>query len=166
MLIVILYMFFFSLYFCNIIHAYSIAARSRLKKKYNFIIMKNKKAITRILTLIVFLCISAFSIRAGEEAINIHHVGHHGTHSQYYPPADMPEAYFDSNDMQIILVGDGFADYYDVEVVSLGSMLTVISTQVDGFGDSIDVSSLPDGDYRIVITSSNNNVYEGDFAIE
>lgn len=78
----------------------------------------------------------------------------------------MPEVHFNSNDMQIFLVGDGFADYYDVEIVSLGSMLTVISTQIDGYGDSIDVSSLAIGDYRIVITSSNNNVFEGDFDIE
>ena len=89
-----------------------------------------------------------------------------GSHSEYYPPADMPVVYFDSSDLQIILVGDGFADYYDVEIVSLGSMLTVIGTQMDGYGDNIDVSTLPIGDYRIVITSSNNNVYEGDFAIE
>ena len=104
--------------------------------------------------------------RDGEEKLNIQYVGHHGTHSEYYPPADMPEVYFDDVAMEIIIVGDGFADYYDVEIVSLGSMLTVIGTQIDGYGDSIDVSSLSDGDYRLVITSSNNNVYEGDFAIE
>jgi hypothetical protein len=78
----------------------------------------------------------------------------------------MPEVCFDSNDMEIIIVADGFADYYDVEIVSLGSGLTLISTQVDGYGDNVDVSTLPIGDYRIVITSSNNNVYEGHFEIE
>ena len=75
----------------------------------------------------------------------------------------MPEAFYDSDLQEIIIVADGFADYYDVEIVSLGSMLTVIGTQVDGYGDTIDVSSLSDGDYTIVITSSNNNIFEGDF---
>ena len=107
----------------------------------------------------------AFAFRGDGEEIIIHkHLG--DGHLEQNIPADMPEVYFNSSDMEIIIVGDGFATYYDVEIVSLGSMLTVISTQVDGFGDSIDVSSLPDGDYRIVITLSNNNVYEGDFAIE
>ena len=99
-------------------------------------------------------------------SINLQHQNQHDNHSEYYPPADMPEVCFDSNDMEIIIVADGFADYYDVEIVSLGSGLTLIGTQVDGYGDSIDVSSLLIGDYRIVITSSNNNVYSGYFAIE
>ena len=42
-------------------------------------------------------------------------------------------------------------------------MIAVISTQVDGDGDNIDVSSLPDDNYTIVITSSNNNEYVGQF---
>ena len=100
----------------------------------------------------------------GQTAITLEHKG--DGHLEHFIPADMPEAYFDDVAMEIIIVGDGFADYYDVEIVSLGSMLTVIGTQIDGYGDSIDVSSLPDGDYRLVITSSNNNVFEGDFAIE
>jgi hypothetical protein len=104
--------------------------------------------------------------RDGEEKLNLQYVGHHGTHTEYYPPADMPDVYFDDDELEIIIVGDGFADYYDIEIVSLGSMLTVISTQIDGYGDSIDVSSLAIGDYRILITSSNNNEFEGDFAIE
>ena len=119
------------------------------------------------LILVTLFVMSSFGVssqtRDGEEKLNLQYVGHHGTHSEYYPPADMPDVYFDDDELEIIIVGDGFADYYDVEIVSLGSMLTVISTQVDGYGDSIDVSSLPEGDYRIVITSSNNNIFEGDF---
>lgn len=46
-------------------------------------------------------------------------------------------------------------------------ILTILlAAAVTGCGDNIDVSSLPIGDYRIVITSSNNNVFEGDFEIE
>ena len=114
----------------------------------------------------LFLLFIPFYLYADRDEIVLRPDGHQPNHSEYYPPADMPEVYFDDVAMEIIIVGDGFADYYDVEIVSLGSMLTVIGTQVDGYGDSIDLSSLPEGDYRLVITSSNNNVYEGDFAIE
>ncbi|MBQ3730806.1 MAG: hypothetical protein IJS04_02790 [Muribaculaceae bacterium] len=75
----------------------------------------------------------------------------------------MPEVYFDSDDQEIILVADGYADYYDVDIISLSTMIAVISTQVDGYGDSIDVSSLPDDNYKIVIVSSCNNMYQGYF---
>ena len=97
--------------------------------------------------------------------INMQHQTH-DDHSEYYPPADMPEVYIDFEDMEIIIVGDGFADYYDVDIVSMVSMQSVIYTQIGGYGDSIDISSLPDAYYRIVIQSSNNNVYEGYFLWE
>ena len=99
----------------------------------------------------------------GDEVINMQHIGNHGDHSEYYPPADMPEVYYDSDNLEIIIVADGFASYYDVDIVSQSTLLAVISTQIDGYGDSIDVSSLPDDNYTIVITSSNNNQYEGQF---
>lgn len=86
-----------------------------------------------------------------------------GTHLEQPTPADMPEAYYDTNTEEIIIVADGFSSYYDVDIVSLSTTIAMISTQVDGYGDSIDVSSLSDDSYRIVITSSNNNVYEGNF---
>jgi hypothetical protein len=100
---------------------------------------------------------------ADEAQINLKHQHNQGNHSEYYQPADMPEVYFDSDLQEIILYADGNADYYDVDIVSLSTTIAMISTQVDGYGDSIDVSSLPDDSYRIVITSSNNNVYEGQF---
>ena len=68
--------------------------------------------------------------------------------------------------MEIIIVGDGFADYYDVDIVSMVTMQSVISTQISGYGDTIDISSLPDAYYRIVIHTSYNNVYDGFFTIE
>lgn len=116
----------------------------------------------KIFFIIVFVtqCLVLFG---SPEKIVIHDPNEQPDHIEYYPPADMPEVYFDTDNLEIIIVADGFATYYDVEIVSLGSMLTVISTQIDGYGDSIDVSSLAIGDYRIVITSSNNNVFEGDF---
>lgn len=78
----------------------------------------------------------------------------------------MPEAFFDSDVLQIILVADGFANFYDVEITLTTGNVPLISTQVDGYGDTIDVSSLPEGYYNITITSSNNNQYVGTFSIE
>ena len=108
----------------------------------------------------VFLTLSADDPSVAN--INLQHTSH-DNHSEYYPPADMPEVYFDYNNLEIILVADGFADYYDVNIISQSTQLAVISTQVDGYGDTIDVSSLPDDDYTIIITSSNNNEYVGQF---
>ena len=89
-----------------------------------------------------------------------------GAHSEYYPPADMPEVYYDSDNQEIILVADGFSLYYNVEVTQTGYNVPMISTQVDGYGDTIDVSSLPDGYYTITITSEFKNQYGGTFQIE
>ena len=121
----------------------------------------NKKQLAFFI--VMLLCGIPMSFGRNEEVINMQHIGHHNDHSEYYPPADMPEVYFDSNDLEIIIVGDGFADYYDVNIVSHSTLLAVISTQVDGYGDIIDVSSLPEDDYTILITSSNDNQYEGQF---
>ncbi len=76
--------------------------------------------------------------------------------------ADMPDAvYYDFDEMEIIIEADGVSQYYDVEIVSDSLNQTVISTQVSGYGDTIDVSSLPTGSYTIVITSQFHNTYEG-----
>ena len=124
--------------------------------------MEQKRLVTSVLVL-MFSCMNLCNIYADEADINIQYVGHHGTHSEYYPPADMPEVYYDSDNQEIIIVADGFSSYYDVDIVSESTLMIVISTQVDGYGDSIDISSLPDDNYTIVITSSNNNEYVGQF---
>ena len=103
---------------------------------------------------------------ASVASINMHHNGSHGTHSEHYLPADMPIVYFDSDAMEIIIEADGFAGYYNVEVRLMPSSDPVILTQIDGYGDTIDISALPDAYYQIIITSSNNNVFEGTFLIE
>ena len=118
-----------------------------------------KKYLT--ILLLLFLC---FDVAANK--IGLYQNGQMPTHSEYYPPADMPEAFFDSDNMEISIVADGFASYYYVEIFQTGYTVPVISTQIDGYGDTIDVSSLSDGDYTIVITSEYNNVYYGYFAIE
>ena len=113
----------------------------------------------------VFALSASSQTRDGEAKLNIQHVGHHGDHSQYYPPADMPEVYLDSDEMEIIIVADGFSSYYDVLIIRNSTNQTMVSTQISGYGDSIDISSLPSDNYIIVITSEYNNVFQGQFSI-
>jgi len=115
--------------------------------------------------LLFFICAitNCFVLWANYSPIVIQNGGAGPDHNEHYAPADMPEVYFDSDTQEIIIVADGFSAYYDVDIISQSSMLSVISTQVDGYGDSIDVSSLPDDNYTIVITSEFNNVYQGQF---
>ena len=115
-----------------------------------------------ILSFIFSVFLTLFADDPTVANINLQH-RNHDNHSEYYPPADMPEVYYDSDNLEIIIVADGFASYYDVDIISQSTQLAVISTQIGGYGDTIDVSSLPDDDYTIIITSSNNNEYEGQF---
>ena len=121
----------------------------------------NHKIILSIL-LFISVCLSTNADDAANH-IRIQQVPHGGTHLEDYPPADMPEVYYDSDNLEIIIVADGYADYYDVNIISQSTQLAVISTQIGGYGDTIDVYSLPDDDYTILITSSNNNQYVGQF---
>ena len=119
----------------------------------------------RFFLLLVFTLLS-FNLMGDNESqqqISLQHQHQQGNHNEYYPPADMPEVYFDSDLQEITIYADGYADYYDVDIISLSTMIAVISTQVDGCGDSIDVSPLPNDNYKIVIVSSCNNMYEGYF---
>ena len=59
-------------------------------------------------------------------------------------PADQPDVYYDETYEQIIIDGTGEATYYDVEITSLSTFDVVLSTQVNGNYDTINVSSLPD----------------------
>ena len=78
-------------------------------------------------------------------------------------PADMPDVYHDTTNQDIIIDGLGVVDYYDVEIASATSFITVITTQVNGSYDTIDISSLPQGEYVITIESPWGNIYEGFF---
>lgn len=81
-------------------------------------------------------------------------------------PADQPEVYYDSSNLEIIIEADGFACYYDVEIYPANSAIPIISIQIDGYGDTIDISSLLADDYTIIIYSPYNNQFEGGFTIE
>ena len=88
-----------------------------------------------------------------------------GSHLENYAPADMPDVYYDSDEDEIIIIADGFSSYYDVYIIRNTPYQTVISTQVSGYGDTIDISSLSDGSYTIVIISEFLNEFEGQFVI-
>ena len=118
---------------------------------------------TRIISFLL-LMIVGFEFLEGRQ-IEIHQNGLHPAHSGLpIWPADQPDVYYDDDEQEIIIDGPGSeASYYDVDIVSLSTLDTVLSTQVNGTYDTIDVSSLPDDNYKIVITSSNFNEYEGYF---
>ena len=114
-------------------------------------------------SILFFFVSSLMQIAAVNEEIVLSNCSNQHNHNDYYPPADMPEVYYDADLLEIIIYADGFAGYYDLDIISLSTMSAHISTRISGYGEIIDISLLPDDDYKIVITSSNNNVYEGQF---
>ena len=114
--------------------------------------------------LLVLLSLSSLLCLARDEAnINLHYPGNNHTHFDQPVPVDMPAAYCDVDTHLITIVGEGIVDYYDVEIISQKTNHSVLYTKISGYGDIIDVSYLPEAYYRIVIHSSNNNVFEGYF---
>ena len=97
--------------------------------------------------------------------INIRHKPHGGTHLDQPVLADQPDVFLDTGNAVIIIDGGGEVSYYDVEIESMTTWLTVISTQVSGSYDTIDISSLTAGDYCITITSPTGHEFEGEFTI-
>ena len=76
----------------------------------------------------------------------------------------MPDVYYNNSTQTLIIDGTGEVNYYDVEVISLTTLDTEISTQVNGYYDTIDVSSLPEGEYAITIDAPTGNSFEGFFS--
>jgi len=118
---------------------------------------------------LLFTCVCAllvcFNMYADDAIyhINIQQVPHGGTHHDLPMPADVPDVYYDSTNQCIIIDGSGCVSYYDVEITSLSSWTVYVSTQVSGYYDTIDISSLPQDDYVITIDSPLGNFYEGFF---
>lgn len=125
--------------------------------------MRTIKGFVTVLALSAFIGIN---VCHGEEVVNIQYIGHHNDHLEHFSPFDQPDVYYDNVNQAIIIDGDGAVDYYDVEIASVTNFVTVISTQVSGYYDTIDVSSLPATEYVITIYSPENNTYEGFFEIE
>ncbi|MBR5169662.1 MAG: hypothetical protein IKW85_03750 [Muribaculaceae bacterium] len=105
-------------------------------------------------------------MKAQHTPIVIQNGGSANDHSEHFLPADAPEVYLDLDEMEIIIEADGFADYYNVDIFTMAGTSPVLWAVVNGTYDTVDISSLPADDYRIVIYSSNNNVFEGYFSIE
>jgi len=112
---------------------------------------------------IMFSLLLSVNVFASRRSIALNRKGMLANHGEFFAPADMPEVYYDSDTQEIIIEADGFSTYYDVDIISQSTLLAVISTQISGYGDNIDVSLLPDDNYIIVITSEFDNEYEGYF---
>jgi len=113
--------------------------------------------------LVFLLCGINVNYAFGEEIVNMQHVGIHDDHYKDFKPADEPDVYYDSSSQSIIIDGTGYVSYYDVVIESATSWTVMISTQVNGNYDTIDISSLPAGMYCITIDSPAGNSYEGFF---
>ncbi len=77
----------------------------------------------------------------------------------------MPEVFYDNDVQEIILVADGFVSYYDVNIVSLSTMQLALHSTANGYGDTIDVSSLPNDNYVITLDPPVNVSFEGTFSV-
>ena len=109
--------------------------------------------------------LSSLADRDGGQQVVLQKKNGHGGHGGYVI-ADWPDAvYYDTDEMEIVIEADGVSSYYYVEIISDSLNQTVIFTQISGYGDTIDVSSLSTGSYTIVFTSQYNNEYEGQFDI-
>ena len=118
-----------------------------------------------ILSLLFFCLIFALESFRSTEKIFINDQTHQHDHFVFPVPAVEPDVYYDRDNQEIIIVGTGNLSYYDVEIESLTTYNVLISTQVDGTYDTIDVSSLPSDNYVITIDTSVGISYEGDFTI-
>ena len=122
----------------------------------------------RALFFFLFLgfCASSLTCLArDEENINLHSKGNLHSHFVLPVPAVEPDVYYDADNQEIIIVGTGNLSYYDMEIESLTTWNVLISTQVDGTYDTIDISSLPSDNYVITIDTSVGVSFEGDFTI-
>ena len=117
-------------------------------------------------TVIVLSAFIGINVCHGEEVINMQHIGHQNDHFEHFIPADQPDVYYDNVNQTIIIDGGGEVTYYDVEIASVTTTLTVISTQVNGYYDTIDISSLPQDEYVITIYSPEDHTYEGFFEVQ
>ena len=115
-----------------------------------------------LLTFLIVVCMDL----SAHDKIDIHQTGQMPTHIEHFIPADQPDVYYDNVYQTITIDGGGEVTYYDVEIASVTTTLTVISTQVNGFYDTIDVSSLPQDEYVITIYSPEDHTYEGFFEVQ
>jgi len=114
--------------------------------------------------LFLLTAVTAINYCVAEDVINLKDIGHQGDHFNHPVPAEQPDVYYNNVAQTIIIDGTGEVEYYDVEIISLTTLDTVISTQVNGSYDTIDISALPDGEYGITIDAPTGNTFEGFFS--
>ena len=126
----------------------------------------------QFLLVILFAVLLSINVQAnGDEdgsaaaQINLQKKKKSNNHFDLPVPAVEPIVYYDADNQEIIIVGTGNLSCYDVEIESLTTWNVLISTQVDGTYDTIDVSSLPSDDYVITIDTSVGITYEGYFTV-
>lgn len=89
-----------------------------------------------------------------------------GYHSGTNVPDVQPDVYYNNVNQEIIIIGTGFASYYNVVIASVNNQGVLISTQVNGDYDTIDISSLTADEYSITITTQWNDIFIGYFEVE
>ena len=116
-------------------------------------------------TLFLFFIVSLGSLMSfgSPEKIQMSDPEPQHDHNNLPMPADEPDVYLDTVEQEIIIDGPGVVSYYDVEIASATNWYIYISTQVSGSYDTIDISSLPEGEYVITIDSPTGNSFEGYF---
>ena len=115
------------------------------------------------ISLIIVLLFTASMLFADNSQIAIALEQKGGNRIDYLIPADEPDVYLDIVNQEIIIDGSGAVSYYDVEISSATNWTVYISTQVSGSYGTIDISSLPEGEYVITIDSPTGNSFEGYF---
>ena len=126
--------------------------------------MKTKRFSALLMMLLLFGVKT--SCMYAEEVVNMQYIGKQNDHLEHFIPADQPDVYYDDVSQVIIIDGGGEVTYYDVEIAPVSTFVPVISTQVNGYYDTIDVSTLPQGEYFISISSPEDHTFEGYFEIE
>lgn len=127
-------------------------------KSFEDIIMKKSFI---VLFLMSFLIINDVSAR---RQIDIHQNGQMPSRSETLAQTEPPCFYYDSKTQEVIIEGNGYVAYYEVEMISLTTLQLVFYGTISSFGSTIDISYLPKDNYAIIITSSDNSVYEDFFS--
>ena len=117
--------------------------------------------------ILLLLTMGNLCLLAQRDPIIVHNGGAANDHYNLPIPADQPDFYNDDDSLEVIVEGLGSVTTYDVEIASAATLTVLISTQINGSYDTIDVSSLPsDHVYVITIYSPTGNTFEGTFLIE
>ena len=78
---------------------------------------------------------------------------------------DKPYVIYKNDTHSIIIYGTKAVDYYDVDIASVTTGASMISTWVDGSYGTIDVSTLSIGEYCITVNSPAWGSFEGNFEV-